>query len=217
MNDMIQIRPTSDRRRDFARWAVAQTPKVRTVSTHHFAVPAALFADMPEELLVGALVDGRRYVSPEEDARTGTPPPGDLLGVSNPTPGARLLECGLCYEENGEEVHPHPECPIGTDPALVEAAMTAALTAVELAALNAAQGPMQEAVPGDVLPEVPAASYAPGSVALEPATGDGSSDSSDADPDTDEGPRSWRCPQCPRAFTTERGRDTHQRQKHPED
>lgn len=22
----------------------------------------------------------------------------------------RLLDCGLCYEENGEEVHPHPEC-----------------------------------------------------------------------------------------------------------
>ena len=26
---------------------------------------------------------------------------------------ARLLDCGLCYEENGEEVHPHPECPRG--------------------------------------------------------------------------------------------------------
>lgn len=25
----------------------------------------------------------------------------------------RLLDCGLCYEENGEEVHPHPECPLG--------------------------------------------------------------------------------------------------------
>ena len=24
----------------------------------------------------------------------------------------RLLDCGLCYEEQGEEVHPHPECPI---------------------------------------------------------------------------------------------------------
>lgn len=24
----------------------------------------------------------------------------------------RLLDCGLCYEENGEEVHPHPECPL---------------------------------------------------------------------------------------------------------
>lgn len=25
----------------------------------------------------------------------------------------RLLGCGFCYEEQGEEVHPHPECPVG--------------------------------------------------------------------------------------------------------
>lgn len=25
----------------------------------------------------------------------------------------RPLSCGFCYEEHGEEVHPHPECPIG--------------------------------------------------------------------------------------------------------
>lgn len=30
------------------------------------------------------------------------------------TPEARLLGCGFCYEEHGEEVHPHPECPIVT-------------------------------------------------------------------------------------------------------
>lgn len=31
----------------------------------------------------------------------------------------RLLDCGLCYEEQGEEVHPHPECPIkSTFPAI---------------------------------------------------------------------------------------------------
>ena len=29
---------------------------------------------------------------------------------------ARLLSCGLCYEENGEEVHPHPECPVVSPP-----------------------------------------------------------------------------------------------------
>ncbi|MFI5880867.1 hypothetical protein [Streptomyces sp. NPDC051554] len=28
-------------------------------------------------------------------------------------PPSRLLGCGWCYEEQGEEVHPHPECPIG--------------------------------------------------------------------------------------------------------
>lgn len=25
----------------------------------------------------------------------------------------RLLDCGLCYEEQGEEVHPYPECSVG--------------------------------------------------------------------------------------------------------
>jgi hypothetical protein len=34
---------------------------------------------------------------------------------------ARLLDCGLCYEENGEEVHPHPECPKSARPAVVDA------------------------------------------------------------------------------------------------
>ncbi|MEY9876621.1 hypothetical protein ABH931_006131 [Streptacidiphilus sp. MAP12-33] len=33
--------------------------------------------------------------------------------LATPAPRARLLPCGWCYEENGEEVHPHPECPIG--------------------------------------------------------------------------------------------------------
>ncbi|MEU8642230.1 hypothetical protein AB0C91_09965 [Streptomyces sp. NPDC048674] len=26
----------------------------------------------------------------------------------------RLLDCGFCYEEQGEEVHPHPECPVSS-------------------------------------------------------------------------------------------------------
>jgi hypothetical protein len=29
------------------------------------------------------------------------------------TKPARLLDCGFCYAEQGEEVHPHPECPVG--------------------------------------------------------------------------------------------------------
>jgi hypothetical protein len=38
-------------------------------------------------------------------------PLGPRARISPPSP--RLLACGWCYEENGEEVHPHPECPIG--------------------------------------------------------------------------------------------------------
>lgn len=32
----------------------------------------------------------------------------EMFGDDDDEP--RLLSCGLCYEENGEEVHPHPEC-----------------------------------------------------------------------------------------------------------
>jgi hypothetical protein len=43
--------------------------------------------------------------------------PGEVLrwAYDTETKYARLLSCGLCFEENGEEVHPHPECPIGTE------------------------------------------------------------------------------------------------------
>lgn len=62
---MIQIRPARARRQAFARWAVAQTPKVRTVSPADFAVPADLYAQMPEHILIGSQVEGHDYVSPE--------------------------------------------------------------------------------------------------------------------------------------------------------
>ncbi|MFD8820749.1 hypothetical protein ACFV1C_00020 [Streptomyces sp. NPDC059605] len=116
MNNMIRIQPTRDRLRPFAVWATAQTPKVRTVGVSTFAVPAHLFVEAPESILIGALIEGRRYVSPEEDVAQGRPAPGEPLDADLPDTGARLLSCGLCYEENGEEVHPHPECPLGVDP-----------------------------------------------------------------------------------------------------
>lgn len=58
----IRVRPDAGRRREFARWAVVQVPKVRTVTELDFAVPAHLFTHMPEELLLGSLVNGSRYV-----------------------------------------------------------------------------------------------------------------------------------------------------------
>ncbi|MET8746880.1 hypothetical protein [Streptomyces sp. NPDC004728] len=76
MNQLIRIRPTADLRVEFARWAVAQRPKVDTVSIHEFGVPPGLFSGMPENILIGATVDGHRYVSPEEDAAQGRPGPG---------------------------------------------------------------------------------------------------------------------------------------------
>ncbi|WP_327421743.1 hypothetical protein OG763_14470 [Streptomyces sp. NBC_01230] len=155
MSDVIRIQPTAEQRQAFARWAVAQKPKVRTVGTNVFAVPAALFVEAPESVLVGSLVDGTRYVSPDEDAATaGTP---ELLGVAT-TDG------------------------------------------------------FHEAVPGEALPEVPAEAYGPDSAPL-PAP----SEHSDSSEPAVEAPQGvFPCDGCDREFTSERGRDTHRRQKHAE-
>ncbi|MFJ3274020.1 hypothetical protein [Streptomyces sp. NPDC086776] len=133
MSDMILIQPTRDLRKPFAQWAVAQVPKVRTVGTNVFAVPAALFVEAPESVLVGSLVDGTRYVSPDEDAARQ----------------ARLLDCGFCYEEAGEEVPPHPECPQGGAPG------TGAEPLPEFTSLEDAPADEGESDPSDSGAEVP--------------------------------------------------------------
>jgi hypothetical protein len=127
---MIKVRPAPERRAAFARWATAQTPQVETCSHSEFAVPPDLFTHMPEELLIGSLVDGHRYRSPEEDADQ------ELLGVATPE----------AFSETG-----------------------------------------------------PGSDFAP----LEDAPSD---DADDA----------YACDRCPRTFATERGRNTHRRQAHPE-
>ncbi|MDX3237220.1 hypothetical protein PV392_16380 [Streptomyces sp. ME03-5709C] len=77
MSEFIRIQPAPALRVPFARWAVAQSPKIRTVSPSEFAVPAHLFVDAPEDILTGALVDGRPYVPAVEEAavpeREGNP------------------------------------------------------------------------------------------------------------------------------------------------
>lgn len=149
----IHVQPTREQRVPFARWAVAQTPKVRTVGISTFAVPAGLFTDVPEAVLIGSIVDGHRYISPDEDEQQTT----ELLGVAT--------AAGLSEE--------------------------------------------REATPGEVLPEVPEEAYGPDSAPL-PAP-----DASDEPAEQPDGV--FPCPGCDKEFTTERGRDTHQRQKHPED
>ncbi|WP_405961284.1 hypothetical protein OG235_37120 [Streptomyces sp. NBC_00024] len=193
---MIRVQPTAALRVDFARWAVAQTPKVRTVSPSDFAVPAYLFTHMPEPLLLGALVDGRQYVPVEDEPaepEEGTTAsddsaPAELLGVATPEGLTALV-----HETPGEPLPPLPDSAYGSDavplpeperqlaatsPAAVEAAMTAAEVAVELAAANAE-----------------------------------TRDRSDSSPEV--GPP-YACASCPRTFTTQRGRDTHRRHVHPE-
>ncbi|MGW6391216.1 hypothetical protein ACWFR1_12105 [Streptomyces sp. NPDC055103] len=135
MTELLRIQPAAERRRDFARWAVSQTPKLRTASTNEFAVPAALFVDAPEEILIGSLVNGHRYVSPVEDAAQGRPEPGaphdqehddtglaptgqddiEAIGVQ-PADETAPFACGLCEREyttkRGRDTHrrqAHPE------------------------------------------------------------------------------------------------------------
>ncbi|MFF4292094.1 hypothetical protein ACFY0N_00385 [Streptomyces vinaceus] len=87
----ILVQPAPGVRRAFAQWATSRTPKVRTVSPVRFAVPSQLFTDIPEALLIGALVDGHRYVSPDEDEALGVAGPGAaVLPEQEATPGDAL-------------------------------------------------------------------------------------------------------------------------------
>lgn len=85
--DMIRVEPSPERRRCFAGWAVAQSPKLRTVDYNAFAVPASLFMQAPEEILIGATVDGRPYVPVQDDEE---PAGGDDSGFREAVPGEPL-------------------------------------------------------------------------------------------------------------------------------
>jgi hypothetical protein len=130
----IKVRPAPERRTAFARWATAQTPQVATCSHSEFAVPPDLFTHMPEDLLVGSLVDGHRYISPDEDA------------AATVTTAA-----------GGEDSDRAPDF-----------------------------APLDD-VPAD-----------------------------DEGQEQDDAPPEYDCGLCPRSFPTERGRNTHRRQAHPE-
>ncbi|MFC7791412.1 hypothetical protein [Streptomyces cinereoruber] len=181
----IEIQPAVERRVDFARWAVAQDPKIRTVGPTTFAVPADLYANMPESILIGARIDGHRYVSPEEDAAEGRPGPGGMVVVG----------------EDGPETVVPLAAPGG-----------------ELLGVATASGftpPEREAVPGEVLPDLPAEAYGPDAVPLEPADSDRSdSGPGDAEPAADSEPLA--CDVCGKPAKNERGLEAHRRQKHPE-
>ncbi|MET9462433.1 hypothetical protein ABZY05_46800 [Streptomyces canus] len=111
----ITVQPAQAQRIDFARWAVAQDPKVRTVSPQAFAVPNDLFTYMPEQLLVGAIVDGHAYVIPDDQAEPTEPASGPtLLGVNQPEvegiPGEPLPEVPA-------EAYPPDAVPLDVHPA----------------------------------------------------------------------------------------------------
>ncbi|CAM5301816.1 hypothetical protein AB0F92_22740 [Kitasatospora aureofaciens] len=122
---MIRVQPAAARIRAFAQWAIAQDPKVRTVSTHEFAVPAERFAEAPEDILLGALVEGQPYVpaaggqgAADAPAGDGAPPAASPAGTqpdpadeapeepaSDPAPvlSEAAFPCGTCDRHFGTE------------------------------------------------------------------------------------------------------------------
>jgi hypothetical protein len=120
MSDEIHIEPHPSRRVAFARWGVALTPKARMVGVSTFAVEPRLFVDAPEEILIGALVDGHQYVSPTEDEANGTPPPGaELLGVATEEGFAGSAAAG--GDSSGPDFAPLDDAPADEDGAVVVA------------------------------------------------------------------------------------------------
>lgn len=174
MSSTIRVQPAASLLRAFAVWATEQQPKVRTASPNSFAVPAGLWPHVPEELLLGALVAGHPYV----------PRPAE----------ARLLDCGLCFEEDGEEVHPHPEC---------------------TASGQGVAGPA-EAVPGEVLPDLPEQAYAPDAAPLEPVEFAPLEDAPAEEEPVPAAAEAFACTEagCGRDFTTERGLTSHRNRVH---
>lgn len=164
MQPTIRVQPAREQMRAFAGWAVEQRPKVRTVAPNAFGVPADLFVQIPEPLLIGALIDGHRYVSPDEDAATGTLPPGTEDPVA--IPRQRRVQTGT---EDRQATT--PQAP--------------------------AEGDSREATA--VLGDQGRETFVPLSRGDEEQQG---------------GP--FLCETCSREFTSERGRDTHSRLKHPE-
>jgi hypothetical protein len=95
---LLLIAPTSANRREFARWAISK--RVSTRSSNTFAVPDKLFETIPEQVLVGATVNGQPYVSngtahAEPDGPTAPQPvvpepaPEPVSKQKNPAPAAK--------------------------------------------------------------------------------------------------------------------------------
>lgn len=209
MTNHIHVQPHRGQRVAFARWAVSQRPKVRTVTAEAFAVPARLFTDMPEDLLRGSLVDGRPYVSPLDHEETEAAGPGapELVGVAT-LDGLRVAAPGQPLPEVPPEAYgpdavplPPPEfAPLEDAPGgeLVLVGEDGPETVVPLGDTSGDTRPPG----GDTAGETPAV-----------ASGDTPGDTGDTSEDT-AGDKPYGCDRCPRTFTTERGRATHRAMVH---
>lgn len=186
----IHVQPAPPMRRRFAQWAVAQRPKVRTISTHEFAVPPRLYVDMPEELLRGSTVDGHPYVSPEEPtaptvataATKNAQPPG-------PDSGAGGARAAAAHEEEPSTAPVEPAVD-GTTGSSV---------------------PVPERAPGpEHHPTTALASDDPAFSLPGPSGEQEPAEESPGDADS----AAFECAECDRPFTSARGREMHRRRVH---
>ena len=92
MDTLIIVQPGPHKRGPMALWLVSEYPEVRTVSESEFGIPPAVFTLMPEELLIGAVVDGHEYISPDLDSEPPHPPVSDPRPEMTPTLEADPLE-----------------------------------------------------------------------------------------------------------------------------
>jgi hypothetical protein len=225
VTELITVQPAARTRVAFARWAVAQEPKVRTVSAQAFGVPPRLFTDMPEDLLRGSLVDGRPYVSPldhEEASEPAGPGAPELLGVATPD--------GLREAAPGQPLPEVPAEAYGPAGSLEFAPLEDAPATYEEGELHAVligeDGP-ETVVPlgdtsGDTAGDTPTRGEDTDGDNPAVTSGDTPEDTGDNDGDTggdsdssDSG-RPYACGDCPRSFKSQRGRDSHRRQVHGE-
>lgn len=84
MSHFVHIEPADEQRRAFARWCLAQSPKLQTSSSTGTDVPVDLYPEVPPELLEGAFVDGFRYGGPAAPQPVPVAAPEDLTGPKVP-------------------------------------------------------------------------------------------------------------------------------------
>lgn len=87
MSDFIHIEPAHEKRRDFARWALAQTPKLQTSSSTGTDVPIDIYPDVPPELLEGGFVDGFPYDRPDAPQAATTQTAKATVASADPDAG----------------------------------------------------------------------------------------------------------------------------------
>ena len=100
---LVRVTPSAENRKEFAKWAVRN--RVRTVTSNSFGVPVALFTEIDEALLVGAIVDGQPWVSPDAPADLDADGSGDAGEDPNAADAIKVYDDAIAAGMSPEEAH----------------------------------------------------------------------------------------------------------------